>query len=242
MELDSGPPTKSVRAISALTGSEFGAAIAMKDDVLAVGAPGAFDDTGFGAAFLFSPTLGFPPTPIPVKSFKLQDDNVPPIDLKRRAIRFTAKTDASAPARIEPAPSGSEGDPTLHGAVLTVYNATGLTSDVVTVALPATGAAEGWKQIGRSPASAAYAFKSRSDTAPISKIVLKRDRLLIRGGKQSWTYTLDEPAQDAVAVRLALGETAWCAVIPARAPNQDQVDLFVGQRAAPAPAACPAVP
>jgi hypothetical protein len=72
--------------------------------------------------------------------------------------------------------------------------------------------------------------------------VVERDRLIIRGGKASWTYTLDEPAQGAVAVRLSLGETAWCAVIPARAPNQDQVDLFVGQREAPPPAVCPPVP
>src|SRR5262249_61335984 len=70
------------------------------------------------------------------------------------------------------------------------------------------------------------------------------------GGKDKWTYTLNEPRQGSVAVRLRLGDMdGWCADAPALAQGKppstaksDRPDLFKSQRNAPAPAVCPAVP
>src|SRR5262245_66626587 len=70
------------------------------------------------------------------------------------------------------------------------------------------------------------------------------------GGKDKWTYTLNEPRQGSVAVRLRLGDMdGWCADAPALAQGKppstaksDRPDLFKSQRNAPASAVCPAVP
>jgi hypothetical protein len=248
--VDDGTLVKTVQAIPSLAGSGFGSSVAAVDDVTIVAAPRAFEGVGFGAAFAFSPTLGFPEPPafthIPSKSFSLRDDNQPPVDLGRRSIRFKSLTAAAALAnRIVPPDRDSGGDPTIHGAVLTVYNAAGLTLDAVTVPLPATGptAGEGWARLGPSSAPAGYGYRNRSPNGPISRILVKRDRIIVRGGKDGWGYSLDEAAQGSIAVRLQVGDAPpWCAVIPASASRVDRVDLFVGQRDAPAPAACPPLP
>src|SRR6185369_1082629 len=101
----------------------------------------------------------------------------------------------------------------------------------------------GWKPFGPSSSPSGWVYKSRSPNGPISRLVVKPDLIQLRGGKAAWGYTLDEPAQGAVAVRLQLGDAPpWCAVIPASTPRDDAVDHFVGRRDAPAPAACPPLP
>jgi hypothetical protein len=71
---------------------------------------------------------------------------------------------------------------------------------------------------------------------------VKVDGIVVRGRGAGWGYTLDEPAQGRVAVRLALGVgTRWCAEAPA-AGTRDGVDRFIGQRNAPPPLFCPATP
>jgi subtilisin family serine protease len=249
-DLDADTPSKAVHALPSLTGGDFGAIVGALDDQIVVAAPDGFEGSGLGVAFTFSPTGGFPTpeesTSIPVTSFSLRDDHVPPVVLGHRSIRFKASTrTASSAQRIVPPAPSSDGDPTVHDAVLTVYNAAGLTLDAVTVPLPATGATlgDGWKRLGTSSNPGGYVYKGRSPTGAISRVLIKRDLILVRGGKDSWGYTLDEPAQGAVAVRLQLGDAPpWCAVIPASAPQQDRVDMFVGRRDAPAPAGCPSLP
>src|SRR6185369_11355310 len=84
-EIDGSAPAETFTAIPPLAGSGFGAVVTALDDTIVVAAPAAFEGAGFGAAFAFSPMLGFPPTPertlIAAKSFSLRDDTT---DLRRR--------------------------------------------------------------------------------------------------------------------------------------------------------------
>lgn len=55
-------------------------------------------------------------------------------------------------------------------------------------------------------------------------------------------YTLDEPAQGSIAVRVgAGGALTWCALVAPK-PGFDTQDSFMGAKDAPAPASCPALP
>ena len=68
---------------------------------------------------------------------------------------------------------------------------------------------------------------------------MKGDRIVVRpaGG---FGYTLDEPAQGKVGVRLTLGGgVRWCAVAPGA---DDRVDHFAAVANTPAPAFCPPQP
>jgi YD repeat-containing protein len=173
-----------------------------------------------------------PPVLIATEQLKMGDHTNPPAPQGRK-FGFLAKTTEAAPAnRIVLPARGSAGDPTLHGAVLSVYDTAG-GPDAVTLALPATQ----WVASGTS----GYKFKSASPLDPIRAVQLKTDLLKITGGKANWTYTLDEPTQGSVGVRLQL-ETGlvWCAQggEPPTPPTEDRVDHFIVKRA-PAPAVCP---
>src|SRR5262249_16926179 len=114
---------------------------------------------------------------------------------------------------------------------VTVYNAAGLTDDDARVVLPATG----WRVSG--DAVPTYRFHSADPDAPISSVQVHADRLVVTGGRSGWTYTLDEPSEGGVALRLPLGTGGrWCAVATAKGakPSNDGVDRFVGVGAAPA--------
>src|SRR5262249_17723682 len=139
--------------------------------------------------------------------------------------------------RIVPPALGSAGDPTLGGAVVTVYNAAGLTDDDVRVVLPASG----WHvSDGATPT---YRFRSADPNAPISVVQVRIDRLVGKGRRSGWTYALNEPAQGGVALRLQTGTgTRWCAVAAPKgqAASNDRVDHFTG--AGGVPAFCPPRP
>ena len=160
---------------------------------------------------------------------------------------FVASTahDSAVQRVVAPLP-GSSGDPTLGGATLQVYNAAGLTSDAVTVALPASG----WKAlIGGASAPRGWRFRGDASSA-IRSIVVKDDRIVVRGGKSNWAYSLDEPAQGQVALRLQLGSDAgWCAETaaspkgsPPSTAKTDRPGLFKANAGSSAPAVCPAMP
>ena len=79
---------------------------------------------------------------------------------------------------------------------------------------------------------------------------MKADGITVKGGKVTWSYTLNAPRQGSVAVRLRLGSMdGWCTDAPAlalgkppSAARSDHADLFKSERNAPAPATCPAIP
>jgi hypothetical protein len=172
----------------------------------------------------------------------LRDDNVDPIDPRRRTVTFTVRTKRSAPGnRVVVPASRSTGDPTLHGGTLIVANSAG-SKERVRVDLPAAG----WRLIGKPRKPKGFQFRDASPTAPIATAVVKTDALSVNGHGPGWTYTLDEERQGRVGVRLRLGDVAWCADAAARTSGTppsstrfDHVDKFDGQPSAPPPRVCP---
>jgi hypothetical protein len=97
---------------------------------------------------------------------------------------------------------------------------------------------------GYSPAIATWIQPERS------RIRLQPDLLIVKSGRNGlWSYTLDEGAQRAVALRLTPGlDPGWCTVAAAKAhgipPSTARTDLpgvFTGGKSGP-PASCPAQP
>jgi hypothetical protein len=200
---------------------------------------GAFDrtelDEGTDPADPASLPAGGPWRRIRTYSLALRDRTLPAPSAARRRFAFKAFSDRLGllAVRILPPPPGSAGDPTLHGAAITVYNSAGRTADRVTIALPAGG----WKALRDG-----YRFGAGARGAPISGVRLRTDGLVVKGGGGAFGYTLDEPSQGRVAVRLTLGSgIRWCADAPATA-GADQVDRFIGVRNSPPPDFCPPTP
>ena len=106
----------------------------------------------------------------------------------------------------------------------------------VDVDLPASG----WVLLGTPARPKGYRFVSTA--GPVTKVILKVDQLKIRAGGPAFGYTLDEPAQGAVAVGLSFdATTGWCASAPAKlrgnppsTATSDRVGHFIGA-AAPGP-------
>ncbi len=154
---------------------------------------------------------------------------------KKRRLSFKSVTVLQVPG------AGSAGDPTASGGTLTVYNAAGATPDVVTLDLPAAG----WKAV-----KGGWSFKRVDPDGAIRSVRVQGDRITVRGGGAAFGYTLDEPAQGRVALRLRLGATeGWCADAPAQQKGNppstaktDRPGLFKGQPKTPAPPVCPPVP
>jgi hypothetical protein len=181
-------------------------------------------------------------TLIPSNRLVLKDHTSPTPDPNRRRFAFNSSTSSVAPAnQIVPPPNGTPDDPVAVGtnSTLYVYNSSGLTTDVVTI--PLTG---GWS----SSAGAVYWYRPTVVGAPISRVLLKPNKLVVKGGRAGFSYSLDEPAQGSVAVRLVVGSRTWCAnALAKRSGNPpstvrtDRVDKFVGQPKALA-ASCPPIP
>ena len=164
---------------------------------------------------------------------RLRDDAANP---KRRRIAFKSTTRFDPPAnRILPPVPGSPGDPTRGGATLAVYDSAG-SGEAVTAALAAAGPFAGWS-LRRS---GLYRYRSTDPSAPIRSVTVRPDRISVKGGTAAWPYTLDEPSQGRIAVRLTLGtDRPWCA--EARG-SVDVVNEFVAERDAPPPPTCPPMP
>jgi YVTN family beta-propeller protein len=180
-----------------------------------------------------------PYVPVVTRTLRLVDASGPPPRPSRRRVSFKAASRRLDPiaSRIVPPARGGSGDPTLGGAVVTVYNAAGLTDDDVRIVLPASG----WRASGG--ATPTYRFHGADPDAPISSVQVHPDGLVVKGGRSGWTYTLDEPSQGEVAIRVQLGTgTRWCGVAAAKGTkaSNDGVDRFVGVGAAPA--FCPPQP
>ncbi len=190
--------------------------------------------------------------PIRGKSLTLRDDTSPPLKPESRRIAFRSGSHRGEPSGIVLPPVGTSGDPTAAGsagggATLTVYNAA-RSSEMAVVALPA----ESWlAQISGAGEIERYRYRDpQRANGPISSLTVdSRGNLRLKGKGASWLYTLDEPAQGAIAVRLELGSGAtWCALFPAKTSGNppstakhDSVDEFTGAPNSPPPATCPAV-
>ena len=169
---------------------------------------------------------------IRTSSLTLKDDVTSPINPNGRLLSFRSvtKRDPAANDVVVPA-RGSAGDPTFGGADLVVRNSSGLTPDDFVTTLPAAG----WSVIGAANAPKGYRFAST--TGPVQRVTFKNHRIVIRGGRAAFGYTLDEAAQGSVALRLRLGSgNIWCT--DAGAPKTDRAGKFKVKNA-PAPPACP---
>ncbi len=175
-------------------------------------------------------------------SLTMKDDTVEPANPSRRKLRFKSVTKKEPIAnRIVPPAFGAPGDPFIEGATLHVYNANG-SGEHVTIALGSSK----WTRTG----SSGYKFKDTTPDAPVKTVLLKSDKLIVKGGKANFDYDLDEPSQGRVVVRLVLGSTIeWCAEArgktsgnPPSTAKNDRQDRFKGERKTAAPAACPAPP
>jgi DNA-binding beta-propeller fold protein YncE len=181
---------------------------------------------------------GASPVLVPTKALTLKDASA-----TKRSVSFKSSTKRAA-AHIVPPAAGSIADPTVNGAELIVYNSAGVTTEVVSVNLPASG----WTRLGGATVKG-WRYKSKDAVGGITSVVVKADTITVKGGKAEWAYTLDEPQQERVAVRLRLGNgDGWCADAPARVmgnsgtARSDRPGLFKAQPKTPAPMSCPAVP
>ncbi len=188
------------------------------------------------------------PQVIVIRTSKLimKDDVDAPIDPNKRRITFNVKSKYELPARqVVPPLPGSTGDPTVGGATLVVYNADGATTDAVSVSLPANG----WSVLGSPASPKGWKFKGDAGAA-IRSVVIKSNSIILRGGRSAWGYTLDEPSQGRVALRLALGtDPGWCTATtadvkgnPPTTAKSDRAGYFKAGGLAPAPATCPPLP
>ncbi len=109
--------------------------------------------------------------------------------------------------------------------------------------------ASGWKLLGTEARPKGWSFKSASTADPIRTVTVRSDTISVRGGKALFCYTLDEPQQGTMAVRLVFGDGAeWCTAAPAKtsgnppvAGKNDTIDRFTGAPKTP-PAACVLAP
>jgi hypothetical protein len=170
---------------------------------------------------------------IPTTKLVLKDRSTPPANPTRRKVSFKSSTKGDGfPVHIDPPFQGSPNDPTLVGAIVAVYNSSFIGGELVPVGLPAAG----WTAVGPN----SYKYKGLSTDA-ITRAVLKPDQIMFKGGKDHWSYTLNEPSQGRVAAVLLIGGIVWCADAPAKFPEakNDRVDKFVAQPKTPAPFFCP---
>ena|GEM_PF-712481 len=174
-------------------------------------------------------------------SLRLADDSTDPVNPARRKISFRSSTRNDALAnRIVPPPFGDPADPTIAGATLRVYNSAG-SGEQFSVTLPAAF----WRPSG----SGGYSYRGAATDA-VQSVTVKTDSISIRGGKSLWGYTLDEPSQGRIAVRLSFGSGLdWCADAPAKTSGRppttaanDKRDKFVAASKTPAPSSCPIPP
>ncbi len=178
--------------------------------------------------------LGLQLAMIRTTSLSLRDRGEPDPRPSARKLRFKSGTKNDAAAnRIVPPAGGGGGDPRVHGATLDVFNAAG-SGEIVTVALPPSR----WRAIGDSDEPKGYLFDDEGGA--VRRVLIRADKLQIKGGGESWRYTLDEPAQTQVALRLRLGTGLVTCASAAASPGKDEVDRFTAEKDAPPPLACPA--
>jgi hypothetical protein len=182
-----------------------------------------------------------PFTLIQTTALKLTDDLE---SLFNGKVSFKASTKKDPVAnRIVVPPPGSPGDPRLGAAALRIYNSAGLTNDFDLRPL----AAAGWTLLGSETSPKGYRYRGKDIGDNIIKsVTLKADSLKVKGFS---FYTLDEAAQGRVAVKLLMGDLAWCADAPAKASGNppstaknDRPGKFTAQPKTPAPSACPPEP
>ncbi|MBY0276776.1 hypothetical protein K2Z84_15670 [Candidatus Binatia bacterium] len=177
---------------------------------------------------------GFALTTIGTKSLVLKDGSEKGL-AKKRLLAFAATSkDVPAPHRIVAPARGTSGDPRTGGATLILYNASG-SGESIRVPLPSSG----WAAKGSPSKPATYVFKAPHKTDPIQQVTVRDDKIVVKGGHEFFAYSLDEAEQGRLALRLTLGTgVQWCTEVSGRI---DEIDRFIANGNAAAPAICPAL-
>jgi hypothetical protein len=171
---------------------------------------------------------------IGTRSFVLQDGSKRGRPSARKLSFVSSTKDAPADARVIAPARGSAGDPRVGGATLLVYNANG-SGEAVRIPLPPSG----WSAKGTDSRPDGYVFRAAGKNDPVKTVTVEDDKLVVKGGRELFKYTLEEPTQGRMAMRLTLGtDVQWCAAASGR---QDAVDKFVANPNTPAPGVCPAM-
>ncbi len=189
-------------------------------------------DAGADPADPSSVPDGTPPPPpgmtlVPSTRLELRD--------RRDVVRFVSRATVTPPAR------GSDADPTLHGGTVHVYNSAGRTTDRIAIALPASL----WKALGPADRPRGFRFDQG-----LLRVLVKPDRIVVKSRFGSPDYSLDEPRQERIGLRVVLGDAVtWCADTgakgrgtPPKTSRFDRRGRFSGAPKTPAPATCPEVP
>jgi hypothetical protein len=133
---------------------------------------------------------------------------------------------------------GTPDDPRISGGGVVVQNAAETFEHTSHYLFPS-----GWKAIGSETSPKGYKYSARraGDTW-IKSVKLRADRITVKGVVD---YSLDEPAQGRIAVRVYTGLTYWCGEAAAKVGGNppssakfDRPGKFIGQPKSPAPAAC----
>jgi DNA-binding beta-propeller fold protein YncE len=156
--------------------------------------------------------------------------------------RSRTKNDAAANRIVAP-PRGGATDPTLVPSAILVYNSAGQSPEVWAHSLVPGG----WRRLGSDANPRGYRYSGRLvGDLQVRSIVLRDDRMTVRAFSG---FTLGEPSQGRVALRLGAGPTQWCADAPAKlagnppsTARNDKVGKFVAQPKTPAPGVCPPIP
>jgi hypothetical protein len=139
----------------------------------------------------------------------------------------------STDSSITAASPGSGGDPTSGGGVLEVLNPT--TGETDTFALPATS----WKGLGTPSGSKGYRYTDRALAAgPCKTAKIKDGKLDARCQGAQISFSLGEPAQGSLGVRLTLGNGNRYCLSFGGTVVKDEPGAFRAKDA-PAPSACP---
>jgi DNA-binding beta-propeller fold protein YncE len=216
-------------------------------------APPSTSSTSTSTSTTFTTSTTAPDVTVTVQStsLKVADRTGPPAIPEARRFTFKSNTRSDPPAHRVVVPArGTVSDPTPGGAtgggaILWVYNSGNHTEGT---GMPL--AASGWTALGTAVVPNGYVWKAPSDTAGIQRVKIKADLIAVKGGGTFFAYTLDEPSQGRMAMRLQLGDgTPWCADSPAKltgnppsTASTDRVDRFQGAPKTPAPAVCPPLP
>ena len=176
--------------------------------------------------------------------FMLRDDPTPPLDPNKRRFSFRSSSYKGQASGVTTPDFGTGGDPTPAGesgggATLTLYSSTSEQPviDAVQISLPATR----WERTG-SAVKPGYRYKDSGRVeGPIQKVTLRNDKLSI-SGRGADLYPLEDAPQGEMVLRLRLGSgVEFCATAEPRSPAErhDTTAKFNGDRASPAPEACP---
>lgn len=135
---------------------------------------------------------------------------------------------------------GQRIDPVADGAFLHVYNASGA-GDSTCIPLPAPG----WTAKGPDPATAMRFVYADAEYAngPCASVTVANRKVVKAACKANHhpiSFSLDEPQQGSVAVRLVSGARAYCSVFGAE-PLVDKPGVFAASNGLPA-GECPAAP